>query len=347
MPTIQSATDAIVRISTAAVCGSDLHYYRGTYGHSDPPWYMGHEALGYVEDIGEDVIIVNRTDRVGIPDITATHDVWSLTEQLGPAFGVGGGLGGCQDADRNLFVIPVDNSTAGNSSTRSDLAWLMLSDVFPTGWAGLDYSGFLAGDTVAVFGAGPVGIMSAYSAILRGAARVFVVDYVQERLDLATSIGATAINFQEGDPVDQILALEPDGVVRSVDCVGYEALNADLQHQEDVIINQMIRLTMVNGGIGGIGVWGDAHSNNTQTVAGALVTPNIIVDMGSFWGKHLSMRSGGVNAIEYIPHLAELIATGVAHPGLAFSDIVGIEDAPDAYARFERHEAMKIAIHFP
>lgn len=232
-------------------------------------------------------------------------------------------------------------------SAAQDLDWLMLSDVFNTGWAGLDYAGFNPGDSVAVFGAGPVGLMSAYSAMIRGASKVYVIDHVDSRLQLAESIGAVSINFLDGDPVDQILALEPDGVARTVDCVGYEAVNAELQHQENIIINQMIRLTMENGGLGGIGVWGTAHQNDTVTTAGALVSPNITVNMGSFWGKRLSIRSGGVNALELTGKLAELISTGVAHPGFVFSDVVGIDDAPDAYARFDQHLTEKVAIHFP
>jgi threonine dehydrogenase-like Zn-dependent dehydrogenase len=223
----------------------------------------------------------------------------------------------------------------------------MLSDVFNTGWAGLDYSGFNPGDSVAIFGAGPVGLMSAYSAIIRGASKAYVIDHVQPRLQLAESIGATPINFRDSDPVEQILKLEPDGVARTVDCVGYEAVNADLEHQENIILNQMIQLTMENGGLGGIGVWGSAHQNSTVTTAGALVTPNITIDMGSFWGKRLSLRSGGVDALELTGMLAELIQTGVAHPGFVFSEVVGIEDAPAAYARFDQHLTEKVAIHFP
>lgn len=96
-PQLQGASDAIVRVTTAAICGSDLHYYRGTYGHSEPPWYMGHEAVGYVQQIGEDVVNVNIDDRVVIPDITAAHQSSSIGSAMGPAFGVGGpDLRGCQ-----------------------------------------------------------------------------------------------------------------------------------------------------------------------------------------------------------------------------------------------------------
>lgn len=96
VPTLQNATDAIVRVTTAAICGSDLHYYHGTFGHgTSPPWYMGHEAVGYVDAVGEGVYAISEGDYVVIPDITASHDHFGLTDQLGPAYGPGG-LGGCQ-----------------------------------------------------------------------------------------------------------------------------------------------------------------------------------------------------------------------------------------------------------
>ncbi|KZL80618.1 alcohol dehydrogenase -like domain-containing protein, partial [Colletotrichum incanum] len=97
-----------------------------------------------------------------------------------------------------LIPIPLTHETA-NSTIEHD--YLTVSDIFATGWAGIDYSGFQPGDSVAVFGAGPVGLLSAYSAILRGASKVYVVDHVEERLELAASIGAIPINFAKSDPV--------------------------------------------------------------------------------------------------------------------------------------------------
>lgn len=97
VPEIQNATDAIVRVTTAAICGSDLHYYHGTCGHgTTPPWYMGHEAVGYVSNVGNAVNGVAEGDHVVIPDITAGLNHFGLTDTLGPAIGGGGDLGGCQ-----------------------------------------------------------------------------------------------------------------------------------------------------------------------------------------------------------------------------------------------------------
>lgn len=119
------------------------------------------------------------------------------------------------------------------------------------GWHGIEISGFQPGDSVAVFGAGPVGLMAAYSAQLRGASRVYVVDRVPERLRAAERIGATPIDFTAGDAVDQIIALNGDMVDRSVDAVGYQAVGKDNStEQPNIVLENMIRVTRACGGLG-------------------------------------------------------------------------------------------------
>lgn len=107
IPQLQDSQDAIIRVSTAAICGSDLHYYHGTYGHgTQPPWYMGHEAVGYITSVGSAVNGFSDGDYVVIPDITAGHNHFGLTDTLGPAFGGGGELGGCQGKSIIYYVAP-------------------------------------------------------------------------------------------------------------------------------------------------------------------------------------------------------------------------------------------------
>lgn len=130
--------------------------------------------------------------------------------------------------DHSLIPIPSSNIT----NTTNEIDYLFLSDIFAAGWTALGYSGFQAGDTVAVFGAGPLGLLSAYSAILRGASAVYVVDSIPQRLQLVESIGAipVSLNGTNFTAAEQILQYEPDGVTRSVDCVCYEAVNRDSKH---------------------------------------------------------------------------------------------------------------------
>lgn len=135
-------------------------------------------------------------------------------------------------ADDSLIPIPFNNQT--NNATK-ELDYLMISDIFTTSWQALTYSGFEPGDSVAVFGAGPVGLLAAYSALLRGASRVYSVDQVPDRLALAASIGAIPIQLNASDPVEQILAQDPNGVTRALDCVGFESVNATGQRDDGLI----------------------------------------------------------------------------------------------------------------
>lgn len=223
--------------------------------------------------------------------------------------------------------------------------YLFLSDIFATGWAALDLSGFEPGDTVTVFGAGPVGLLSAYSAFLRGASTVYVVDYVDERLELARSIGAVPVNFLISDPVEQILAQEPNGVMRSVDCVGFEAVNKTLQMESDIVIRQMVNVTARYGGMGGVGIYADVH-NSTGVPRGSSVMNEISFPAGSFFSKSLQYRVGAVYPPDYATTLLPLISSGLAKPGFVISSMIGIENAPQAYARFNAHQETKVVIRF-
>ncbi|EMR61603.1 putative alcohol dehydrogenase protein [Eutypa lata UCREL1] len=325
VPVLQNATDAIVRITASAICGSDLHYYHQELGTPENPMPIGHEAIGYIESIGDAVQTLQVGDYVVVPDNVDDGHFdfgpelpWSYAEYVRVPF-----------ADDSLIPVPVNAST--NASTVMD--YLFTSDIFATGWTVLDFAGFEPGDTVAVFGAGPVGLLAAYSAMLRGASKVYSVDHVQDRLDLAASIGAIPINFNQSDPVEQILAFEPDGVTRSVDCVGYEAVNAQGEVELGIVLHNMINVTSSYGGIGVVGVYlGDGQAS---------------ISLSQFWRKALTMGSGIVLPLQHATELVQLIASGRASPSFIVSSTIGIEDAPEYYRRFDQHLETKVVIQFP
>lgn len=147
-------------------------------------------------------------------------------------------------ADFNALKLP--------PGTEHESDFILLADIFPTGWHGVTLSGFKPGETVAVFGGGPVGLMAAYSAQLRGASRVFVVDRVPERLASAEKIGCTPINFEDGDAVELILTANGGEMVdRSVDAVGYQAVVKGGQKEEpNIVLENMIKVTRACGGLG-------------------------------------------------------------------------------------------------
>lgn len=150
---------------------------------------------------------------------------------------------------------------------------------------------------------------------------------------MAASIGAIPINFRHSDPVQQILSYEPDGVTRSVDCIGGEAVNAQLQPQKNIVVNNMVAVTSTGGGMGGISVM-SAVTNTTGTPLGSSIPATIDFPIANFFDKSLSYRNGAFDVSLVSPELVELISTGKAKPHFIVSSIIGIEDAPEYYRRF-------------
>jgi threonine dehydrogenase-like Zn-dependent dehydrogenase len=220
------------------------------------------------------------------------------------------------------------NSTTDFSTL---LDYLFISDILSTAWSGLTWSGFLPGDTVAVFGAGPVGLMAAYSAVLRGASRIYSVDYVPERLELAASIGAIPIDYRESDAVEQILAREPGGVRRGVEAVGYEAEDAEGHVVPSITLNSLVDVTAARGGIGVVGLF-----NSTLTD----------FSIGRAYEKGIAINGGIVLPLQVASELVPLVTSGVAKPSFIISSLIDIEDAPEYYERFSRREETKVVIRF-
>ncbi|WYZ36865.1 hypothetical protein EsH8_II_000371 [Colletotrichum jinshuiense] len=350
VPVMNTPTDAIVRITTSALCGSDLHRYHGYMG-GNPPWALGHEAIGYISELGSGVSSLEIGQYVIIPDNAGTGHI-DMGVGTGPQQGIsfGGANGGLQAeyarvpfADMSLIPIPLTAETT-NSSIEQD--YLTVSDIFATGWIGLTKSGFEPGDTVAVFGAGPVGLLAAYSAILRGASRVFSIDHVPMRLERAASIGAIPINFMESDPVAQILAYEPLGVIRAVDAVGMEAINANGTMQQDIVLSQMIELVATGGGIGQVGVY-LAQPNTGLAPNAEEISANISFPLSAFFIKGIRYEGGIADPETVAGELVNLISRGAAHPGFVASASIGIEEIPEYYERLSNQEELKVFVHFP
>ncbi|KAL4815624.1 hypothetical protein BDW67DRAFT_185626 [Aspergillus spinulosporus] len=338
VPTILNSTDVVVRLNASAICGSDLHSYRTSSGSPEHPFLYGHEGIGHVVEVGDSVQFLSVGDYVVIPDSLDNGHFSLEPDTYIPSRGLGGvegtGLPGLQAeyaripfADNSLIPVPITDTT--NTTTLID--YLFASDIFATGWSGVSWSGFEAGDSVAVFGAGPVGLLAAYSAFLRGASRVYSVDRVQDSLDLAASIGAIPINFEESNPVEQILALEPNGVRRGVEAVGYEAVNASGVVQSGITLRQLIDVTAQCGGIGVVGLFSSGQAD---------------IDYGAAYAKKVSVNGGIVLPLQAAGEIIPLITSGQAHPSFIVSSVIGIEEAPEYYGRFNRTEESKAVITF-
>ncbi|MDR7300251.1 glutathione-independent formaldehyde dehydrogenase [Haloactinomyces albus] len=347
-PRIEAPTDALVRITTTAICGSDLHMYEGRTD-AESGLVFGHENMGIVEEIGSGVTSTRRGDRVVLPfnvacgycrNCRAGKTAFCLTVNPGFAGGAYGyvSMGPYRGGQAEYLRVPFADFNCvqlpGGTEHEEDFA--LLADIFPTGYHATELAGVRPGETVAVYGGGPVGLMAAYSALLKGASRVFVVDKVGDRLRLAERIGAEPIDFTAGDPVEQIKdALSEDGVDRGVDAVGYQATAAEGAEQPAIVLNQLVHTVRPTGSIGTVGLYlpSDPGAPNENAAQGML-----LVDIGKFFERGLRMGTGQADAKAYAHRLRDLIIAGRAAPSFVVSKQLPLSDAPDAYAKFDNRE---------
>lgn len=347
-PRLEAPTDVLVRVTTTAICGSDLHMYEGRT-IAETGIVFGHENMGVVEEVGSGVTRIRKGDRVSLPfnvacgfcrNCLAGKTAFCLTVNppyAGGAYGyVGMGpyTGGQAEylrvpfADFNALVLPPGDEHEND--------YAMLADIFPTGYHATVLADLNPGETVAVFGAGPVGLMAAYSAVLKGASTVFVVDKVASRLKLAEDIGAVPIDFSAGDPVEQISDHTGDvGADKGVDAVGYQATANDGEEQPAVVLNQLVDAVRHTGRLGIVGLYlpQDPGAPDENAANGRL-----LFNVGRFFEKGQKMGTGQADAKAYNAQLRDLIVAGRATPSFVVSKEVPLDEAPDAYARFDARE---------
>ncbi|WP_432489055.1 glutathione-independent formaldehyde dehydrogenase [Kineococcus sp. SYSU DK018] len=356
---VENPTDAVVRITTTNVCGSDLHMYEGRTPVEEGK-VLGHENMGVVEAVGAGVERIEVGDRVSVPFNIAcgtcrncVHGWTSFCLRVNPTEGVDGAAYGYANmgpydggqaeflrvpfADFNLLGLP--------EGTEHENDFTMLSDVFPTGWHGVELSGMVPGEDVAVFGAGPVGLMAAHSALIKGAARVFVVDKEKDRLALAESIGAIGVDFSTADPVEQIMEqTRGRGTDRGVEAVGYQAHDPSGDEHPELVLDNLVKVVRSTGGIGVVGVY--VPQDPGAATEGAQ-QGRIGWDYGTFFTKGLSMGTGQAPVMRYNRQLRDLIIAGRANPSFIVSHELSLDQAPEGYARFDAREEgwTKVLLH--
>lgn len=244
--------------------------------------------MGIVTSVGTGVTLLKPGDRIVLPFNVADGRCRNCEEGrtafctgVNPGFAGGAygyvAMGPYQGGQAQYLRVPYADFNAlklpPGKEFESD--FILLADIFPTGWHGVVLSGFKAGESIAVFGAGPVGLMSAYSAVLRGASKVFVVDSVKERLAAAEKIGCVAVNFLDGDCVEKIIELNGGEMVdRSVDAVGYQASAQDGKKEApSIVLENCIKVTRPTGGIGvpGLYVPSDPGASDENSGKGMLL----------------------------------------------------------------------------
>jgi len=323
MPELVDPDDAIVRIAATGVCGSDLHLYHGRIA-IEPGFTIGHEYVGTVVAAGDAVTRVKVGDRVAGCFHTACgtcfHCMRGEFQRCVSArsFGLGATLGALPGTQAEYALVPRANLVLRRvPDAMSDDVALFAGDVMGTGYHGVVASGVRPGDVVAVVGLGPVGLCAVQAARLAGA-RVLAIEAVEPRLEMARSFGATPLSTLEQDVRAEVKRLtERGGVDVSIDAVG---------HPE--VLDMAIRLTRSCGAVQCLGVYAERSE----------------VHLGLAWLKSLTIRGGQANVIAHLDSVLSLLADGSLDPMPLVTHHMSLDDAPEAYAIFDRREALKIVL---
>jgi len=369
-PTLLNSRDAIIKITRTAICGSDLHLYDGFIPTMEAGDVLGHEFMGIVEEVGLDVNNLRRGDRVVVPFTIACGSclfckkkLWAACDNTNPnahlmeaAYGYSGAglfgyshmMGGYAGGQAQYARVPF--ADVGPLKIENDLPdekVLFLSDIFPTGYMAAENAQIQPGDTVAVWGCGPVGQFAIASAFMLGAARVIAIDRLQERLELARSLGAIVVDYSQED-VSVLTAIKdltggigPDSCI---DAVGLEAHSSELQGLYDKVKTSMMMET-------------DRPSVLRQAIqcvrkGGTLSIPGVYgglldkVPFGAAFGKGITMKMGQTNMHNYMKPLLERIEKGQIDPSYIISHRITLDEAPEMYKvwRDKKENVTKIVI---
>jgi 2-desacetyl-2-hydroxyethyl bacteriochlorophyllide A dehydrogenase len=323
-PELSDPEDAIVRIQASGVCGSDLHIYHGRV-QIEPGFTIGHEYVGEVTAVGAAVQRVAVGDRVLGCFQSACGRCFFCLRGLyqrcahSRTFGHGATLGSLQGTQAEMALVPHADLVLRKvpEGMSNDVA-LFAGDVMGTGFHAIDASGMRPGDLVAVLGLGPVGLCAVQAARAAGAAHVYAIDTVPERLAVAESFGARALHAQEDDARAVVRAdSEGRGVDVAIDAVG-----------DPRVLESALRLTRNCGSVQCIGVYAERAE----------------VHMGLLWLKAITLRGGHANVIGHIDRVLAMLEAGVLDPSALVTHHMRLEDAPEAYAIYDRREALKIVL---
>jgi threonine dehydrogenase-like Zn-dependent dehydrogenase len=355
-PSIINPRDAIVRITSTAICGSDLHLYDGFIPTMESGDILGHEFMGEIEEVGHGVTKLKKGDRVIVPFPIAcgrcffcTHDLWSCCDNSNPnaaiaeklygfsaagLFGYSHMMGGYAGGQAQYARVPyADVGPFKVPSTLTDEQVLFLTDIYPTGFMAAENCGISGGETIAVWGCGPVGQFAIRSAFILGARRVVAIDTVPERLQMATDAGAETLDSMNDDVFERLKdmtgGLGPDACI---DAVGMEAHGAHLDYWYDKAKTMTFMAT-------------DRASSLRQAInccrkGGVVSIPGVYggfidkVPMGAAFNKGLTLKMGQTHVHKYLPRLLQHIEKGDIDPSFVVTHTVPLDQAPEMYKTF-------------
>jgi threonine dehydrogenase-like Zn-dependent dehydrogenase len=361
-PQIQDAGDVVIKVTACAICGSDLHVYDGYTPTMEAGDVLGHETMGEVVEVGRDVRNLKVGDRVVVPFNIACGDcffcrkqLFSLCDRSNPnadqarkamgqspsgLFGYSHMLGGFPGGQAEYLRVPyADVGPIKVPTGIPDEQVLFLSDIFPTGYMAAENAEIEDGDTVAVWGCGPVGQFAIQSAWMFGAGRVIAIDNVPERLALAASKGrAETINFDDVGVYDRLMEMTKGrGPDRCIDAVGAEAHGSG---SFDAVIDKIKAATYL--------ATDRPHALREAIMCcrkgGTISMPGVYfgfldkIPMGAFMNKGLTLKTGQTHTHRYLAPLLEKITSGEIDPSFVITHRAGLEDGPGLYQTFRDKE---------
>jgi 2-desacetyl-2-hydroxyethyl bacteriochlorophyllide A dehydrogenase len=323
-PQLESPRDAVVAIEASGICGSDLHIYHGRV-KIEPGFTIGHEFVGVVREAGDQVQTVTAGDRVLGCFHTACgtcffclRGAYHVCDHK-RTFGHGANMGSLPGTQAEQALVPNADLTLRRVPAQvPDEIALFAGDVMGTGYHAIADGGVRPGDSVAVLGLGPVGLCAVQAAVAAGAGPVLAIDMVEPRLEVARQFGATAVHLTEESPREVVRELTGGrGVEVAVDAVGHpDALEL------------AIRLARKAATVVAIGVYAERAE----------------VHMGLAWIKGLTLKAGPANVIGHVDRVLGMLASGSLDPTPLVSNHMSLDDAAEAYAIYDRREALKIVL---
>lgn len=350
-PKIEKPDDIILKVTSTAICGSDLHIYLGSLPtHKD--YVIGHEPMGIVEEVGPEVTKVKKGDRVVIPFNIACGDCYYCTHELesqcdnsnpnphvdsGGYFGFTERYGNYPGGQAEYLRVPYGNSTPFLIPEDCDLpdeALLFMSDVLPTAYWSVEHAGIQKGDTVAVLGCGPVGLMAQKFAWMKGASRVIAIDRVPYRLEHAKKMNNVEIlNFEEYKEVGgHVKELTGGGVDVVIDCVGMDG-------KKNLLEKTGQKLKIQGGSLNAFEIaYESVRKAGTIQVTGVYGSVYNMFPFGKIFERNITLRMGQAPVIHYMPMLFDKIKNKEFDPTEIISHILPLDDAANAYKKFYEHQ---------
>lgn len=355
-PTIKNDDDIIVKVTSTAICGSDLHLIHGMIPNMPAGFILGHETMGIVEEAGKDVHKVKKGDRVIVPFPVSCghcwyceHELWSQCDnsnangEVGGFFGYSKTFGGYDGGQAEYLRVPYANvGPFIVPEDFSDEQVLFLTDILPTSYWGVENGGVKKDDTVVVLGCGPVGLLTIKWAALFGAKRIIAVDYIGYRLAHAQKYGVEVINFEEHENTGEyIKEITKGGADVVIDCVGMDGKMTTFE-----MIETMLKLQ--GGSKSAIEIATQAvRKGGTVSMVGVYGARYNMFPLGDFFSRNITLKMGQCPVHSYVERILNLIQEGKIDATDIITHRLTLDEGPHAYEIFDRKEdnCIKVVLH--